>query len=97
MLTTLDNRFHIRSNRESGFGRYDIVLEPKDSQKDDAFVLEFKIHNPEREKTLEETVTAALEQIREKRYFSELQERGINAARIHAYGFAFCGKKVLVG
>ena len=86
----------IRSNRESGFGRYDVMLEPLEKTKD-AFVLEFKVFNPRKEKTLEDTVANALQQINEKDYDCELLSRGIQKENIFHYGFAFEGKKVLIG
>ena len=96
LIVDLSDRYWIRSNRESGFGRYDVIMEPKD-QKDDAMILEFKVRNPDREQSLEETVEHALEQIREKEYGTELISKGISREQIRSYGFAFEGKKVLIG
>ena len=93
----LQNRYVITSNRESGFGRYDVMLEPKDPQADDAIILEFKVHDPEDEATLKETVQSALDQIEEKQYAVQLVARGIPKDHIRSYGFAFEGKKVLIG
>ena len=93
-----DTNIHyvISSNRESGFGRYDVILEPRNPSAD-AYVLEFKVHNQEREATLEDTVKAALAQIEEKDYDAALLARGIPKEKIHHYGFAFEGKRVLIG
>ena len=94
LLVTLKDRFIITSNRESGFGRYDVVLEPRDKAKDEAFILEFKIH---RTGTLEDSLKLAHEQIRTKNYATDLLNRGIPKDRIRAYGLVFDGKKVLIG
>ncbi len=85
--------YMLKSNRESGFGRYDVVLEPKDSSRP-AVILEFKVHDPENEeKDLEDTARNALKQIAEKRYDAELLARGIPAKKILKYGIAFRGKE----
>ena len=97
LLVELRGRYLIRSNRESGFGRYDVLLEPVDPKADDGIVLEFKVHNPRKEATLEDTVSAAKQQIADKRYANELEAKGLAPERIHAYGFAFEGKRVLIG
>lgn len=86
----------ITSNRESGFGRYDVLLEPKNIE-DNAYIFEFKVQDSMEEKTLEETVAVALNQISEKNYDAGLLARGIKKEKIRHYGFAFCGKNVLIG
>lgn len=97
LMVDLQERYAITSNRESGFGRYDVMLEPRNPKDDDGIILEFKVHDPEDEATLKDTVAAALQQIEEKRYASILEEKGIPADRIRKYGFAFEGKRVLIG
>lgn len=96
LLVELKDRYFITSNRESGFGRYDIVMEPKKEELP-AIIIEFKVFNKRREKDLEETVAAALAQIEEKQYEKNLLTRGIAKERIKKYGFAFLGKEVLIG
>lgn len=96
LMVELGGDYRITSNRESGFGRYDVMLEPYQKEAP-AFVLEFKVHDPEDEDTLEDTVKEALKQIADKEYDSELTSRGIPRERIRHYGFAFEGKRVLIG
>ncbi len=97
MVDQIEN-YLIISNRESGYGRYDIMLEPidKSNEKLPGIVIEFKVINPKKETTLEDTVEAALEQIEEKKYDAELIKRGVKKENIHHYGFAFKGKEVLI-
>ena len=98
LMVDQTENYIINSNRESGFGRYDIMLEPieKTNDKYPGIVIEFKVINPRKENTLEETVASALEQIEEKNYDAELIKRGVKEENIHHYGFAFKGKEVLI-
>jgi len=96
LLVELQAEYTVTSNRESGFGRYDIVLMPKE-QRDDAIIIEFKVHDTEDEKDLADTVKSALKQIEDMKYEEGIIARGIAQERIRKYGFAFEGKKVLIG
>ncbi|MCI9596590.1 MAG: AAA family ATPase [Firmicutes bacterium] len=95
LMVELSDRYVLTSNRESGFGRYDVTLEPLKPE-DDAMILEFKVFQPKKEKDLEETAKAALSQIEEKKYAAALEVKGIPAEKIREYGFAFEGQKVLI-
>lgn len=98
LMSECGREYDIRSNRESGFGRYDIMMIPKDPQGNiPAYVLEFKVKSRMGGETLEEALDAALRQIREKNYDEELLSRGIPQGQIRHYGFAFEGKNVLIG
>ena len=91
MLVGLKDSYYVKSNRESGFGRYDIMLEPKDKN-ENSFVMEFKVYKEEKEKTIEDTIENAKKQIKERRYSEDLEERGYT--KITKMVFAFKGKEV---
>ena len=92
----LADRYTITSNRESGYGRYDIMLKPKNKE-DHAIIIEFKVHNKKNEENLNDTVRTAKEQIEKMNYAAGLISEGIPANHIRTYGFAFEGKNVLIG
>ncbi len=95
MMLSLGDRYVMTSNRESGFGRYDILLKPQSSA-DDGIIFEFKVINPETERNLKDTAKAALEQIMDRKYAAVLQSEGIKRDSIRIYAFAFRGKEVLI-
>ena len=95
-MVDLSGRYVLTSNKESGFGRYDVMLEPLRPE-DDGIILEFKVFRPQKENFLEDTVEAALKQIEEKKYRTALEAKGICSERIRSYGFAFEGKTVRIG
>lgn len=97
LMVELADRYEITSNRESGFGRYDIMLIPREQPGPDPMIIEFKVRKPQKEASLEETVNVALNQIRDKNYDAVLVARGFARERIRHYGFAFEGKQVLIG
>ncbi len=97
LIVDLADRFTIKSNRESGFGRYDIMLKPHNQEKDCAYIIEFKVHKPRKEKDLEQTLANARLQIEEKQYEAELTAEGIAPERIRKYGIVFRGKECLIG
>lgn len=97
MVVNLADTYKVRSNRESGYGRYDVMLKPLD-RRGKAFIFEFKVLNPyEDEETLEETLANAHYQIEEKKYEAELISEGFAPEQIRKYGFAFQGKTCLIG
>lgn len=96
LLVDLQDRYYVKSNRESGFGRYDVMLEPKHPGQENAVILEFKVRSTRKEKSLEETAQSALKQIKQRKYREELKTKGIQEEQIKEYGFAFEGKTVLI-
>lgn len=96
MMVELSDRYVLTSNRESGFGRYDVMLEPLYPEKDDGIIIEFKVLDKDEEKELSDTVEAALKQIEEKKYETALTAKGVPKEKIRKYGFAFSGKKVFI-
>ncbi len=96
LIIDLHERYEVTSNRESGFGRYDVLLMPRAVSEDDAIILEFKVLNPSKENSLEDTAKSALQQIEEKNYSASLIQKGIPENHIRKYGFAFQGKQVLI-
>ena len=99
LLSSLRGRYSVESNRESGFGRYDVALVPTDgaTDTDSAVVMEFKVFDPDEEQSLADTVARAREQIEDRHYVDGLVARGIAPDRIRTLGVAFRGKEVLVG
>lgn len=105
LIVELRDKYVIHSNRESGFGRYDVILEPRKSTdviknnniKNDVIIMEFKVQDTEKEKELSDTVKEALGQIERQNYEASFVEKGIPKERIRKYGFAFSGKRVLIG
>ena len=95
LMVELAGRYILTSNRESGFGRYDVMLEPKRAE-DNAYIIEFKVQDTD-EKELADTVLDALRQIDRQNYETALAAKGIARERIRKYGFAFCGKRVQIG
>ena len=91
MLVGLKDSYYVNSNRESGYGRYDIMLEPKDKN-GNSFIMEFKVYREEKEKDINDTIENAKKQIEERKYEENLQEKGFT--NITKMVFAFKGKEV---
>lgn len=97
MVVSLADKYKVLSNRESGYGRYDIMIVPFDRTAK-AFIIEFKVIDPDdEEETLEDTIANAHMQIEQKRYETELTASGFAPEQIRKYAFAFQGKKCLIG
>ena len=96
LMVELADQYVLTSNRESGFGRYDVMLVPR-RPGDVGIIIEFKVQDKIEETNLSKTVNAALKQIEEKEYGTMLTVKGVPKEKIRTYGFAFCGKKVLIG
>lgn len=97
LLVEVRDIYEVKSNRESGYGRCDVMLIPKNTDdKHDAIILEFKVRDAYDEKSLEDTAKSALKQIEDRNYDAELTAKGIEKECIRHYGFAFEGKKVLI-
>jgi hypothetical protein len=97
LIVDLRDKYIITSNRESGLGRYDVMMEPIDKEKYDGIIIEFKVFDKRKEKNLQETVASALKQIEKLHYAQSLIDRGVKPERIRKYGFAFKGKTVEIG
>jgi len=95
LIADLRGVYQVSSNRESGEGRYDVLLEPLEPGKDDGIILEFKVFNPGKDRSLEDTVQTAVQQIIDKKYAVTLGAK-CDRGRIRIYGFAFRGKEVLI-
>ena len=93
MLVGLKDNYYVNSNRESGMGRYDIMLEPKDKNAN-CFIMEFKVHKSDKEQDIEETINNAMKQIEDKKYEENLKERGFS--NITKMVFAFKGKEAKI-
>ncbi|MCD7715783.1 MAG: ATP-binding protein [Lachnospiraceae bacterium] len=93
LIADLNDTHILTSNRESGFGRYDVSIEPLDKTQD-GIIIEFKVFDSKKEKTLNDTAMRALDQIRDMKYEMDLKARGTQ--RVRKYGFAFRGKEVLI-
>ncbi len=91
MLVGLKDRYYVNSNRESGMGRYDIMLEPKDKT-ENSFIMEFKVHKKEEENSIDETIENAKKQIEDRKYEEDLRMKGFE--NITKMVFAFKGKEV---
>ena len=95
LLVELRDKYEVQSNRESGYGRYDVMIIPRDKNSQ-AVIIEFKVIDSQEETSLDMTADSALRQIEEKNYDAKLLERGYKREAIQHYGFAFEGKKVLI-
>jgi len=95
LIVELKEKYIIKSNRESGFGRYDVCLIPRD-KKNDAFILEFKIVKNASEESLNTAFSEAIMQIENKKYSQKLVNEGIREKNIMKYVLVFCKKEVFI-
>ena len=96
LVESLRKRYIVTSNRESGMGRYDIMLDSLDKDRDKGIIIEFKVFNPKEEENLEGTCLRALQQIEDKKYDAELKKHGVPEERIATFGIGYTNKEVLV-
>lgn len=89
MVALLMPEYNVKSNRESGYGRFDLAIFPKDKTKT-GVVMEFKV--AANEDDLNRQAKQAVAQIHEKNYLAEFNSQGIE--NVQCYGIAFCGKKM---
>ena len=93
LIALLDDEYYIRSNRESGEGRFDICLEPKD-HRNPGVIMEFKAEKGLSSEALENLAVKARDQIEDKHYDQDMKNRGIE--KIMKLGVAFSGKEVKI-
>lgn len=93
MLISLNDTHEVLSNRESGYGRYDVMIIPRDISKL-GIVIEFKKLDTDDDETLDETAEEALKQIKDKKYSITLENRGIK--NIKEIGIVFKGKDIYI-
>lgn len=96
LMVRLQDKFEITSKRESGFGSYDIVLEPYDREENNVYIIESKVFKSSKENILEDTVANTLMQVEEKQYGASLFANGFTQRQVIKYGFAFHGKTCLI-
>ena len=92
LMVDMGNEYIVKSNRESGFGKYDMKIEKKDGTL--GIIIEFKTAKKDSEDKMENMAKEALEQIEKNKYYLDMQERGIK--NILMYGVAFNNKKAVL-